>query len=332
MSSTDDIEYLDSIQRSAQLLRTCQLLYNEGTAILYKENTLGIDFMTFEKDDEEEAAHFCGVLEMYLPIPGRLIGISEETLTLPNYATPTRAISADDSGVMTSSAQRLSSQWRVLQSFARYELRIQLATQHVVFSASRLLDGLLHDKAVKFIVHMADEEEEYRLPFEEVEKTAIQMLQSCRNLRCKEITFEELNFAISPQPDSRTVEGAEGLVAEITGPNFNFTSYPYQEWTATRVQLSQFLDEDLFAAFCRIWRDEFAGVLKSAMDYDWVGYKTKLRILLEKICEDIKQTADEDRRECDTEEEIEDVLERRDARLEYLDVFFMKPCLRPHPQ
>ena len=140
LSGVEDMTYFQSIQRSSQILRTCQLLYREGSTILYEENTLCIDFMVYEEDEEdtEENSYFCCILNMYLPVP-KLKGKPEDLLTLLEYATPARCVSRDNSAILREGAESLRRMWYILEKFTRLEVRLQYATQPIVFSACRLL-------------------------------------------------------------------------------------------------------------------------------------------------------------------------------------------------
>lgn len=320
LGSTDDIEYFNSIQRSTQLLRTCQLLHNEGLAILYYENTLCVDFMAYDPDSEEETVHYCGILQMFLPVPEKLKGSEEELLSLIKYATPKRAADCDDSGLMMQHCDDLVKQWGTLRKFNRFQIRVQYATQQVVFSASRMLQDLLQNKDVKFTLNVVDADDEYRVPETEFDKTASQMLRSCRILRCTSMEFETQNFNISPQPEPKLADDIEDLTAVITGSSLMDDTY--SEWVSTRKRLIHFFDAEDLGEFEEDYDEDFRALQQAAMDYESTTYKNRVAVFLTKLKKDIREDAENKLSTCHDDEGRYDIYEDRDERIAYIEQQF----------
>ena len=136
-------EFEERTQKTAQLLRTCQQLQIEGSAILYGENTLDLCVDTSELDDDDPEWFGLDILDCFVGLPNSDIELGpDDTLfsycaAIPPCTQSTRR-----------SFSRLLTIYPSLVKFDKVSLDIHYSTQTGVFMACRLLVDLLFNKTV----------------------------------------------------------------------------------------------------------------------------------------------------------------------------------------
>ncbi|KAK5955754.1 hypothetical protein OHC33_003395 [Knufia fluminis] len=184
-------EYRKSLDLSAQLLRTCQQLHEEGSAVLYTDNALSI--FVERRADAIFFDHplLCTVFNISLrmfcehhEIPSEAFSLLDHaqsvkrSLKLPSTGTPDRDKYAQY-------CRQFGSAGKFIQyhaTFARFEhvdITLDVGSQEDVLITCRFLRGIVQDKHVRFTALALDGDP---FPFPD-------MLSPCRFLGCRSFEF-----------------------------------------------------------------------------------------------------------------------------------------------
>ena len=212
-------EYEKSIQRSAQILRTCRLLHHEGTSVLYRENTLAIKFKRpWDSDD-----WYCHILDMFAWLPFQITEI-EDYPELTRYLDAKllkgrfgwKSASEDD--------KRFRDNYDIFARFQRYCVDVPTRSVENILVACRLLRRLLSGKDVvlKILPWKASPFELAYMPRPPpcTEENMLVWAQAARCLRCASIDFEGIS-------NDKTQE----LVATITSSRAIYDTW--KDWVET---------------------------------------------------------------------------------------------------
>lgn len=172
---------------SAQVLRTCQQLHEEGQQILYKENTLCINYkgdqhLRHRSRNTADLVDYCHILDQRVHLPGLLSDLPSTDFSLRSYATkqsqPRVRVDLDMEGRWdyrqfdNTSLQA----YPAMAKFQHIRLELYKPNQERLHIACRVLRDLLFNKDVDlvFVSDIADDHE--------VEDPSL--LQPCKFLRC----------------------------------------------------------------------------------------------------------------------------------------------------
>lgn len=210
-------KYTDNTQLSAQILRTCQQIYHEGSLILYNENILSIAVQYWLRNFEQRPC--LNILDIDIHMPRYLgemrtsdcdlLRFAQEKITCassedPEESTacgcgqgyplesPTRLLMTPWNHGCGVQAPYLISIYPVIRRFSNFRLTIDcdLASGYDtdrVFNACYMLRALFLEKHVTVHFNVIP----YEHTIEKLDDAPMnKWLQKCQSLRCRSISFE----------------------------------------------------------------------------------------------------------------------------------------------
>ena len=195
-----DKDYEAYLSFSAALLRSCQALYTEARHILYEENTLAIRCAPSDKGQTFDILTSRLSIELSLTfIAG---GISLQSIRAQEISFITQP---ERSRLDSTRPQEISQwdhrNWEAAARFQKYEVSLQLAHEHHIWMACRVLSKILWQKRV--VMNIVPPVRSPRRG---------DLTRACRQLRCRSIEFVQLHE--SSQGDADTLERTRRIIED----------------------------------------------------------------------------------------------------------------------
>jgi len=239
-------EYRKRLQRSSQVLRTCQQLYVEGHFLLYEENTLQIRTR-------------CGglnVLDAFMRLPETV----EEMTTQLDLLESARSIRDESPGEHDEDADRIVRTYPALKKFRKYSIEVVYCDQEDVFIACRMLRNLLHNKHVTFMP------KHHGLS----DCDAVDFLEPCAILDCESFTFDD-------------IDDVEHLRAAVTGRTRVLDLFPL--WLNFSDNFLSNLPEIREDSFVDRHKQDCEELKQYMLDYDMDAYTEQQQFIMERAIE-----------------------------------------------
>lgn len=241
-------EYRTSLQRSAQVLRTCQQLYIDAHPLLYEKNTMQIH-------TQGGAIH---VLDAFLNLPG--VKEAEEGAKLDLLELAKSIEKQYLQREFKEDAEQIIRTYPALRKFQNFSIQVEYYDQEDVFMACRMLRNLLHNKHVTFMPQ----------PQGLSDCDAVDFLEPCAFLKCESFNFG--NF-----------DDIEHLRVAVTGRTSVPDTLPM--WLNFSNNFLVNLPHNIDESFeCRHDQD-YEKLKQHMLDYDMDAYRVQQRFLMERALE-----------------------------------------------
>lgn len=266
-------EFKLCVQRTAQILRTCQMLYWEGYPILYDNNVIEIRVVG--------PGQYCDMLDAFVSLPQIVSYDQSAQLNLLDHAQ-----SIIDTGRSAGGrAERLVQLYPALRMFRHFRLYVEYGTQDTVFIVCRMLRRLLQNKHVVFIPE----------PQGIKGLDAAACLESCRILKCSSFRFEDLYNLDDPQESIARVsaddfDGGEDISQSVTGRAHVRDTFLL--WARFMAQFTHKLPHFDNMSFQIEYEQEVYELKQHMLDYDFEAYIERQKFLMERAVEWVHLWAD----------------------------------------